>query len=177
MISVILYMYSLSLFFLTCARNTSSFETGNLIYIRPSALKVLVQPSDGEVGRELTVQPQLVFLDKQVPCAQVTILTWSWVVCCILCMFQIPPPSSRYMCPGCQPTLWHLPHLEHQSTFIIFLLFHSLLSFHLLWTSRIWSCRNAILILFSSPSKFLKQVSFIFSKSSLLKVLYLYLKK
>ncbi|XP_047651580.1 fibrocystin isoform X2 [Phacochoerus africanus] len=45
--------------------NTSSFETGNLIYIRPSALKVLVQPSDGEVGRELTVQPQLVFLDKQ----------------------------------------------------------------------------------------------------------------
>lgn len=105
MISVILYMYSLSLFFLTCARNTSSFETGNLIYIRPSALKVLVQPSDGEVGRELTVQPQLVFLDKQVPCAQVTILTWSWVVCCILCMFQIPPPSSRYMCPGCQPTL------------------------------------------------------------------------
>ncbi|KAM7135915.1 fibrocystin isoform 7-T8 [Molossus nigricans] len=45
--------------------NTSSFETGNLIYIRPYALSVLVQPSDGEVGRELPVQPQLVFLDKQ----------------------------------------------------------------------------------------------------------------
>uniref|UniRef100_A0A8C6FME3 Fibrocystin n=1 Tax=Moschus moschiferus TaxID=68415 RepID=A0A8C6FME3_MOSMO len=45
--------------------NTSSFETGNLIYIRPYGLSVLVQPSDGEVGKELTVQPQLVFLDKQ----------------------------------------------------------------------------------------------------------------
>ncbi|KAI4531107.1 hypothetical protein MG293_018965 [Ovis ammon polii] len=28
-------------------------------------LSVLVQPSDGEVGKELTIQPQLVFLDKQ----------------------------------------------------------------------------------------------------------------
>ncbi|XP_070370876.1 fibrocystin isoform X2 [Equus asinus] len=45
--------------------NTSSFKTGNLIYIRPYALSVLVQPSDGEVGKELPVQPQLVFLDKQ----------------------------------------------------------------------------------------------------------------
>ncbi|XP_045658188.1 fibrocystin isoform X3 [Ursus americanus] len=45
--------------------NTSSFKTGNLVYIRPYALSVLVQPSDGEVGKELTVQPQLVFLDKQ----------------------------------------------------------------------------------------------------------------
>ncbi|XP_069418909.1 fibrocystin isoform X4 [Ovis canadensis] len=45
--------------------NTSSFKTGNLIYIRPYSLSVLVQPSDGEVGKELTIQPQLVFLDKQ----------------------------------------------------------------------------------------------------------------
>ncbi|XP_019312940.2 fibrocystin [Panthera pardus] len=45
--------------------NTSSFKTGNLIYIRPRVLSVLVQPSDGEVGKELRVQPQLVFLDKQ----------------------------------------------------------------------------------------------------------------
>ncbi|KAF4013472.1 hypothetical protein G4228_005036 [Cervus hanglu yarkandensis] len=45
--------------------NTSSFKTGNLIYIRPYSLSILVQPSDGEVGKELTVQPQLIFLDKQ----------------------------------------------------------------------------------------------------------------
>ncbi|KAM8778544.1 fibrocystin isoform 3-T3 [Rhynchonycteris naso] len=45
--------------------NTSDFKTGNLIYVRPSALLVLVQPSDGEMGKELQVQPQLVFLDKQ----------------------------------------------------------------------------------------------------------------
>ncbi|XP_052503788.1 fibrocystin [Budorcas taxicolor] len=45
--------------------NTSSFKTGNLIYIRPYSLSVLVQPSDGEVGKELAIQPQLVFLDKQ----------------------------------------------------------------------------------------------------------------
>ncbi|XP_066215311.1 fibrocystin isoform X2 [Saccopteryx leptura] len=45
--------------------NTSDFKTGNLIYVRPYALSVLVQPSDGEVGKELPVQPQLVFLDKQ----------------------------------------------------------------------------------------------------------------
>ncbi|XP_074189167.1 fibrocystin isoform X5 [Rhinolophus sinicus] len=45
--------------------NTSNFKTGNLIYIRPYALSVLVQPSDGEVGKELPVQPQLIFVDKQ----------------------------------------------------------------------------------------------------------------
>ncbi|XP_029801305.1 fibrocystin [Suricata suricatta] len=45
--------------------NTSSYKTENLIYVRPYALLVLVQPSDGEVGKELRVQPQLVFLDKQ----------------------------------------------------------------------------------------------------------------
>lgn len=35
------------------------------MYVRPSALSVLVQPSDGEVGKELGVQPELVFLDQQ----------------------------------------------------------------------------------------------------------------
>ncbi|KAI5941136.1 Fibrocystin [Manis javanica] len=45
--------------------NTSSPETTNLIYTRPYVLSVLVQPSDGEVGKELTVQPQLIFLNKQ----------------------------------------------------------------------------------------------------------------
>ncbi|XP_036910620.1 fibrocystin isoform X3 [Sturnira hondurensis] len=45
--------------------NTSSFQAGNSIYIRPYALSVLIQPSDGEVGKELPVQPQLIFLDKQ----------------------------------------------------------------------------------------------------------------
>ncbi|KAF0885311.1 PKHD1 protein, partial [Crocuta crocuta] len=50
---------------ITGIRNSSSFKTENLIYIRPYVLSVLVQPSDGEVGKELRVQPQLVFLDKQ----------------------------------------------------------------------------------------------------------------
>uniref|UniRef100_A0A8C9DNE7 Fibrocystin n=1 Tax=Prolemur simus TaxID=1328070 RepID=A0A8C9DNE7_PROSS len=45
--------------------NTSSFKTGNLLYMRPYTLSILVQPSDGEVGKELPVQPKLVFLDKQ----------------------------------------------------------------------------------------------------------------
>ncbi|XP_023598441.1 fibrocystin-like [Trichechus manatus latirostris] len=45
--------------------NTSSVKPGNLIYIRPHTLSVLVQPSDGEVGKELPIQPQLVFLDEQ----------------------------------------------------------------------------------------------------------------
>ncbi|XP_049621181.1 fibrocystin [Suncus etruscus] len=45
--------------------NLSSFHTENLIYVRPYALSVLIQPSDGEVGKELPVQPQLIFLDKQ----------------------------------------------------------------------------------------------------------------
>ncbi|KAM9665235.1 fibrocystin-like [Trichechus inunguis] len=45
--------------------NTSSVKPGNLIYTRPHTLSVLVQPSDGEVGKELPIQPQLVFLDEQ----------------------------------------------------------------------------------------------------------------
>ncbi|XP_055461671.1 fibrocystin, partial [Psammomys obesus] len=45
--------------------NASSLRTGNLIYTRPSVLSMLRQPSDGEVGTELPVQPQLVFLDEK----------------------------------------------------------------------------------------------------------------
>ncbi|KAL1771938.1 fibrocystin isoform X1 [Sigmodon hispidus] len=49
----------------TGCRNTSSLRTENFIYTRPIVLSMLVQPSDGEVGRELTVQPQLIFLDEK----------------------------------------------------------------------------------------------------------------
>ncbi|XP_054992667.1 fibrocystin [Sorex araneus] len=45
--------------------NVSSFQTGNLIYVRPYTLLILTQPSDGEVEKELSVQPQLIFLDKE----------------------------------------------------------------------------------------------------------------
>ncbi|KAG3289625.1 PKHD1, fibrocystin/polyductin [Ictidomys tridecemlineatus] len=45
--------------------NTSSFKTESWIYTRPYVLSVLVQPSGGEVGKELPVQPQLAFLDEQ----------------------------------------------------------------------------------------------------------------
>ncbi|KAL6078573.1 hypothetical protein STEG23_011142, partial [Scotinomys teguina] len=46
-------------------RNVSSLRTENLIYTRPFVLSMLVQPSDGEVGIDLPVQPQLVFLDEK----------------------------------------------------------------------------------------------------------------
>nr|XP_045012449.1 fibrocystin isoform X2 [Jaculus jaculus] len=46
-------------------RNASSSRAGNIIYVRPWTLSVLVQPSDGEVGKELSVQPQLVLLDEK----------------------------------------------------------------------------------------------------------------
>ncbi|XP_074093277.1 fibrocystin isoform X3 [Macrotis lagotis] len=45
--------------------NSSGLDTGGVVYIRPYTLSVQVQPSNGEVGKELPVQPQLVFLDKQ----------------------------------------------------------------------------------------------------------------
>ncbi|XP_038199739.1 fibrocystin [Arvicola amphibius] len=46
-------------------RNASHLRTGNRIYTRPSKLSILVQPSDGEVGIDLPVQPQLIFLDEK----------------------------------------------------------------------------------------------------------------
>lgn len=51
---------------LVFSRNASHLRTGNRIYTRPSILSILVQPSDGEVGIDLPVQPQLVFLDEKV---------------------------------------------------------------------------------------------------------------
>ncbi|XP_058518216.1 fibrocystin [Ochotona princeps] len=45
--------------------NASIFKSKNIIYVQPSALVVLVQPSDGEVGKELPVQPKLIFVDEQ----------------------------------------------------------------------------------------------------------------
>lgn len=54
------------LIFFLFSRNASSLITGNLIYTRPSVLSILVQPSDGEVGIELPVQPRLIFLDEKV---------------------------------------------------------------------------------------------------------------
>ncbi|EDM18653.1 rCG43431, isoform CRA_a, partial [Rattus norvegicus] len=46
-------------------RNASSLITGNQIYTRPSVVSILVQPSDGEVGIELPIQPRLIFLDEK----------------------------------------------------------------------------------------------------------------
>ncbi|XP_068926682.1 fibrocystin [Petaurus breviceps papuanus] len=45
--------------------NSSGFDPGGMVYIRPHTLSVQVQPSSGEVGIELPVQPLLVFLDRQ----------------------------------------------------------------------------------------------------------------
>ncbi|XP_072498533.1 fibrocystin isoform X3 [Notamacropus eugenii] len=45
--------------------NSSGLDTGGVVYIQPYTLSVQVQPSNGEVGIELPVQPRLVFLDKQ----------------------------------------------------------------------------------------------------------------
>nr|XP_020849568.1 fibrocystin isoform X3 [Phascolarctos cinereus] len=45
--------------------NSSSLDTGGVVYKRPYTLSIQVQPSNGEVGIELPVQPLLVFLDKQ----------------------------------------------------------------------------------------------------------------
>ncbi|XP_075779467.1 fibrocystin isoform X12 [Pelodiscus sinensis] len=49
-----------------CAgRNGSSPAPGGCLYVRPYNISVQVQPSDGEMEKELPVQPQIVFLDKQ----------------------------------------------------------------------------------------------------------------
>ncbi|XP_075779458.1 fibrocystin isoform X4 [Pelodiscus sinensis] len=48
-----------------CAGNGSSPAPGGCLYVRPYNISVQVQPSDGEMEKELPVQPQIVFLDKQ----------------------------------------------------------------------------------------------------------------
>ena len=139
-----------SFLFLTYARNTSSFKTGNLIYIRPYSLSVLVQPSDGEVGKELIVQPQLVFLDKQVLCAQVTVFTWGGRGT-ILCLEHVSDSIIIIIHVYRTPTMWQLVPLEHLTTFIIFLPLHSLLSFHFLEKiQNMIMGKSRILILFHS---------------------------
>ncbi|XP_027694239.1 fibrocystin-like isoform X2 [Vombatus ursinus] len=45
--------------------DTSGLDTDGVIYKRPYTLSIQVQPSNGEVGIELPVQPHLIFLDKQ----------------------------------------------------------------------------------------------------------------
>ncbi|KAG6934166.1 polycystic kidney and hepatic disease 1 (autosomal recessive), partial [Chelydra serpentina] len=47
------------------AGNGSSLTPGGCLYVRPYNISVLVQPSDGEMEKELPVQPQIIFLDKQ----------------------------------------------------------------------------------------------------------------
>ncbi|XP_019376481.1 PREDICTED: fibrocystin isoform X5 [Gavialis gangeticus] len=46
-------------------RNGSGLTPGSSLYARPYNISVQVQPSDGEMGKELPVQPQIIFLDKQ----------------------------------------------------------------------------------------------------------------
>ncbi|XP_019346863.2 fibrocystin isoform X1 [Alligator mississippiensis] len=46
-------------------RNGSGLTPGSCLYARPYNISVQVQPSDGEMGKELPVQPQIIFLDKQ----------------------------------------------------------------------------------------------------------------
>uniref|UniRef100_A0A8C8SGU1 PKHD1 ciliary IPT domain containing fibrocystin/polyductin n=1 Tax=Pelusios castaneus TaxID=367368 RepID=A0A8C8SGU1_9SAUR len=46
-------------------RNGSSLMRGGCLYVRPYNVSVQVQPSDGEVEKELPIQPQIIFLDKQ----------------------------------------------------------------------------------------------------------------
>ncbi|XP_067401067.1 fibrocystin isoform X2 [Emydura macquarii macquarii] len=47
------------------AGNGSSLTPGGCLYVRPYNISVQVQPSDGEMEKELPVQPQIIFLDKQ----------------------------------------------------------------------------------------------------------------
>ncbi|XP_038628903.1 fibrocystin [Tachyglossus aculeatus] len=59
----------------TIGRN-ASLNTGNLVYIQPHTLSVQTQPSNGEVGKELPVQPHLVFLDKKGRRVEILGLPW-----------------------------------------------------------------------------------------------------
>ncbi|XP_038033294.1 fibrocystin isoform X3 [Anas platyrhynchos] len=45
--------------------NSSRQHPGTWLYVRPYNLSVRVQPSDGEIGKQLPVQPQIIFLDKK----------------------------------------------------------------------------------------------------------------
>lgn len=128
-------------------RNTSNFKTENSIYIRPYALSVLVQPSDGEVGKELPIQPQLIFLDKQVTCSQIMILKAGQHVLSadsivIVHTYRVPPE-------------YHLLHLELLLTSVILLPLHCLLSFCFIWMPTfLIKSENTIWIIFLPKQNF-----------------------
>ncbi|NXC48112.1 PKHD1 protein, partial [Penelope pileata] len=42
-----------------------SQHPGTCLYVRPYNISVQVQPSDGEIGKQIPVQPQIIFLDKK----------------------------------------------------------------------------------------------------------------
>ncbi|OXB78628.1 UNVERIFIED_CONTAM: hypothetical protein H355_010108 [Colinus virginianus] len=46
-------------------QNESRQCPGTCLYVRPYSISVQVQPSDGEIEKQLPVQPQIVFLDKK----------------------------------------------------------------------------------------------------------------
>uniref|UniRef100_A0A8B9QVR9 Uncharacterized protein n=1 Tax=Anas platyrhynchos TaxID=8839 RepID=A0A8B9QVR9_ANAPL len=51
--------------FLSPGGDNSRQHPGTWLYVRPYNLSVRVQPSDGEIGKQLPVQPQIIFLDKK----------------------------------------------------------------------------------------------------------------
>ncbi|KAM6272624.1 fibrocystin isoform 3-T4 [Spheniscus humboldti] len=46
-------------------RNGSRQHPGTCLYVRPYNISVQVQPSDGEIEKELPVQPKIIFLDRK----------------------------------------------------------------------------------------------------------------
>uniref|UniRef100_A0A8B9BGR9 PKHD1 ciliary IPT domain containing fibrocystin/polyductin n=1 Tax=Anser brachyrhynchus TaxID=132585 RepID=A0A8B9BGR9_9AVES len=51
--------------FLSPGGDNSRQHSGTWLYVRPYNISVRVQPSDGEIGKQLPVQPQIIFLDKK----------------------------------------------------------------------------------------------------------------
>ncbi|XP_061845579.1 fibrocystin [Colius striatus] len=47
------------------SRNGSRQHPGACLYVRPYNISVQVQPSDGEIGKQLPVQPKIIFLDRK----------------------------------------------------------------------------------------------------------------
>ncbi|KFQ99214.1 Fibrocystin, partial [Nipponia nippon] len=46
-------------------RNGSRYHPGTCLYVRPYNISVQVQPSDGEIEKQLPVQPKIIFLDRK----------------------------------------------------------------------------------------------------------------
>ncbi|XP_028906522.1 fibrocystin isoform X3 [Ornithorhynchus anatinus] len=65
----------------TIGSGNASLNTGNLVYVQPHTLSVQTQPSNGEVGKELPVQPHLVILDKKGRRVEILGPPWEpWIV-------------------------------------------------------------------------------------------------